>query len=318
MRKIVDDPRLMIKVCDLYYNQDASQQEIGKKLGLSRPTVARLLASAREQNIVQIKIPGLDTIEYWELEQKLERMYGLREALVVKCGDSGDDLEAALGSAAARYLQYMIKDGDIVGVSMGSTLYHMVSALENPKAEDVTFVPLIGGMGRLRTELHANSLAENMARFYDGLFVPLHAPARVSGRQIRDELMGEESLQSAIGLFGQLDIAIVGIGYPNDHSAIQATGYFKENEIESLIERKAVGELCMQFYNETGDTVPFRNDNTVIGLDIHKLRKVPRSVGIAGGSWKLPAIRGAIQGRYINMLITDVRCAEALASGKDN
>ena len=68
MKKVVDDPRLMIKVCDLYYNQDASQQQIGKQLGLSRPTVARLLASAREQQIVEIRIPGLDSIEYWELE----------------------------------------------------------------------------------------------------------------------------------------------------------------------------------------------------------------------------------------------------------
>ena len=35
MRKKVDDPRLMIKVCDLYYNQNASRQEIGQELGLS-------------------------------------------------------------------------------------------------------------------------------------------------------------------------------------------------------------------------------------------------------------------------------------------
>ena len=33
MRKKVDDPRLMIKVCDLYYNQNASRQEIGQELG---------------------------------------------------------------------------------------------------------------------------------------------------------------------------------------------------------------------------------------------------------------------------------------------
>ena len=36
MRKKVDDPRLMIKVCDLYYNQNASRQEIGQELGVSR------------------------------------------------------------------------------------------------------------------------------------------------------------------------------------------------------------------------------------------------------------------------------------------
>lgn len=314
MRKVVDDPRLMIKVCDLFYNQEASQQQICQMLGLSRPTVARLLTSAREQGIVQITIPNLDTITYWELEQNLEQKYGLREVLVIDSGDTEEELKTALGSAAARYLQYIIKDGYTVGISMGATLHHMVTQLRDGAAKDVTFLPLIGGMGRLRTELHSNSLAEGMSRFYGGTFLPLHAPARVSSTLVRDELMKEESLSSAMELMKKLDVALVGIGYPNEHSAIKATGYFKENEIESLMERKAAGELCMQFYDVTGDTAPYRSDNTVIGIDIHKLRKVPCSVGIAGGLEKLSAIRGAIRGRYINMLITDIQCATALAS----
>lgn len=314
MRKVVDDPRLMIKVCDLYYNQNVSQQQIGSELGLSRPTVARLLTSAREQGIVQITIPNLDTIQYWELEQKLEKLYGLREVLVVESGETEDELEGALGSAAARYMQYIIKDGSTVGISMGSTLYHMISCLESPIAKNITFVPLVGGMGRLRMELHSNSLAESMSRLYNGSFIPLHAPARVSSSMIRDELMREESLSPAIRLMEHLDTALVGIGFPNEHSSINATGYFKENEMESLTERGVAGELCMQFYDVTGDTTPFKNDNNVIGIDIHKLRKVPCSVGIAGGLEKLPAIQGAIRGRYINTLITDVRCAKALVS----
>lgn len=316
MRKVVDDPRLMIKVCDLFYNQNASQQQICNMLELSRPTVSRLLASAREQGIVQITIPNLDVVTYWELEQKLERQYGLREVLVVDGESTEEELEMALGSAAARHMQYMIRDGYTVGISMGSTLYHMVSQLKDGGAQDVTFVPLIGGMGRLRTELHSNSLAESMSRFYGGTFIPLHAPARVSSALVRDELMREDSLSPAISLMRNLDVALVGIGYPNEHSAIKATGYFKENEIESLMEREVAGELCMQFYDVTGDTAPYRGDNTVVGIDIHRLRKVPCSVGIAGGMEKLSAIRGAIQGRYINMLITDVQCAEALASEK--
>ena len=109
-----------------------------------------------------------------------------------------------------------------------------------------------------------------------------------------------------------LDVAIVGIGYPNEGSAIKATGYFKENEMELLKERNVAGEICMQFYDISGDTSPFENDNNVVGLDIHKLRKVPCSIGIAGGMEKISAIRGALAGKYINTLITDYRCAEAL------
>ena len=59
---------------------------------------------------------------------------------------------------------------------------------------------------------------------------------------------------------------------------------------------------------------PYEDDNNVIGMDISKLRTVPRSIGIAGGIEKLRAIRGAINGHYINTLITDIQCAEALIS----
>ena len=312
MRKVVDDVHLMVKVCDLYYNQNISQQQIAKTLNLSRPTVSRLLASAREQGIVQINISNLDEIKYWELERQLEKEYHLKNVLIVDSPSTDEELKNVLGNAAGRYLEYTIKEGNTVGVSMGSTLYQVVSRMSEPMAKDVTFVPLIGGMGELRMELHSNSLAEAMSRTYEGKFIPLHAPARVSSAAIRDELIKEESLIRAIRLAEHLDVAVVGIGYPNEGSAIKATGYFKENEMELLKERNVAGEICMQFYDISGDTSPFENDNNVVGLDIHKLRKVPCSIGIAGGMEKISAIRGALAGKYINTLITDYRCAEAL------
>lgn len=237
--------------------------------------------------------------------------------LVVEGSDDKDTLESALGSSAARYLQYVIKDYSIVGVSMGSTLHHMAAALHKAPAAHVTYVPLVGGMGRLRMELHANSLAEKMSRLGDGTFIPLHAPARVSSMLVRNELMREESVEDAVKLMNQADVALVGIGYPNEQSAIKATGYYKENEIESLVSRKAAGELCMQFYDIDGHTEPYASDNAVIGIDIHRLRKIPCTIGIAGGLEKLSAIRGAINGNYINVLITDTECAKALLSDEE-
>ena len=284
MRKVIDDPRLMVRVCDLYYNQGISQQQIAKDLNLSRPTVSRVLALAREQGIVKISISNVDAVEHWELERKLEKEYGLQEVIIVGENSSEDKMKEALGEAAARYLEYTIKDGNTVGVSMGSTLYEVISHVMHPEAKRVTFVPIVGGVGS------------------------------VSSRNIREELLKEETLLPAIRLTQKLDIAVVGIGYPNEKSAIMATGYFKENEIDSLINRKVAGELCMQFYDIKGDTSPYEDDNNVIGMDISKLRTVPRSIGIAGGIEKLRAIRGAINGHYINTLITDIQCAEALIS----
>ena len=315
MKKVVDDARLMIKVCDLYYNQNIPQQKIAERLSISRPTVSRLLSSAREQEIVKITVSNLDTIRYWELERQLMEMYQLKDVMIVDSQPTEEMTKEVLGCAAGRYLEYNIKDGNIIGVSMGSTLYQVVTHILQPSAKNVTFVPLIGGMGQLRMELHSNNLAENLSRIYNGNFVPLYAPARVSNAAIRAEFMKEESMTAALRLEKSLDLAIVGIGYPNENSSIKATGYFEENEIESLIDRKVAGEMCMQFYDVTGDTTPYQNDNNVIGMELSKLRKVPCSIGIAGGVEKLQAIRGAIQGQYINILITDFQCANALIQG---
>ena len=41
MKKIVDDLRLIYKVCCLYYEDDMRQQEISDYLGISRATVSR-------------------------------------------------------------------------------------------------------------------------------------------------------------------------------------------------------------------------------------------------------------------------------------
>ena len=43
MKKIVDDERLIYKVCCLYYQDDMNQKEIGDYLGISRSSVLRML-----------------------------------------------------------------------------------------------------------------------------------------------------------------------------------------------------------------------------------------------------------------------------------
>lgn len=68
----------------------------------------------------------------------------------------------------------------------------------------------------------------------------------------------------------------------------------------------------MQFYDIEGKTAPYKAYNNVVGVNIQKLRKVPLSIGIGGGTKKANAIKGAIAGKYINVLITDVSCAQEL------
>ena len=55
-------------------------------------------------------------------------------------------------------------------------------------------------------------------------------------------------------------------------------------------------------------------DRRVIGITLERLRNVDRSVGVAGGARKYEAIRGAVLGKWINVLVTDHLTAERLVA----
>ncbi len=222
MKKVVDDERLMVKICDMYYNQDMNQKAISTQLGLSRPTVSRIISNGKERGIVKIIIKNLEGTDYVDLERTIENIYGLREVIIVDSKKDPLDQKEEVGRVAAQYLERIIKDNNTVGISMGTTLNRVVAQIENTGAKNVVFVPLIGGMGHLKMELHSNALVENMAHTYDGDFIPMHAPARVSNQMIREELLKEASIARVIKKCNSLDVALVGIGGPGGHRLSQS------------------------------------------------------------------------------------------------
>ena len=312
MKKVIDDERLMVKICDMYYNQDLNQKVISAQLGLSRPTVSRIISNGKERGIVKIIIDNLEGTDYVELEREIENLYGLREVIVVDTKKDIEDQKNEIGRAAAQYLERVVKDGNIVGVSMGTTLGYIARHVVGNATKNITFVPLIGGMGHLRMELHSNYIVEDLAKVFGGEFMLMHAPARVSRKQIKEELLKEDGISKIIRMGDKLDVALVGIGVPNSTSAIMATGYYDRVEMNKMREKHVAGDICMQFYDINGSTTPFKIDNNVVGIEIKKLRRVPHSIGVACGIEKVDAIKGAINGKYINTLVTDVESARKL------
>ena len=51
---------------------------------------------------------------------------------------------------------------------------------------------------------------------------------------------------------------------------------------------------------------------TKIAVDLERLRSLRCSIGMAASREKVPAILGALRGRYINVLITDEETAKIL------
>ena len=302
----------MVKICEMYYTEEINQKMIAEELGLSRPTISRILKNAKERGIVKIVIDPVFGNSYVDLEKKIENRFGLKEVFIVESQADSEEEKNALGKAATRYLERLVKDDSVVGISMGTSIAKVPQFIKKGLSKKAVFTPLIGGLGHTGMELHSNTIVEAMAKVFGGFYYLLHAPARVSSALIKEELLKEEGINQIVKMGDELEIALVGIGVPNASSAIMATGYYNEDDMQKMRDKEVVGDVCMQFFDITGDTKPFEADNNVIGVDIKKLRKVPHSIGVAGGKEKAPAIAGAIKGGYINVLVTDCECGKQL------
>jgi DNA-binding transcriptional regulator LsrR (DeoR family) len=94
---------------------------------------------------------------------------------------------------------------------------------------------------------------------------------------------------------------------------LQSSGnIFPDKERRLLGKRGAVGDICLRLIDAEGRAVPSDVDKRVIGVTLEQLARSDRSVGVAGGPRKYEAIRAALLGHWVNVLITDQVTAERL------
>ena len=320
MKKIVDDWRLIYKVCSLYYEDDMRQQEVSDYLGISRATVSRMLQKGKESGIVRVEVINPVQFSYNKLEKALERKYGLKEVVVVESSalDTKTESVSRMYERAALYLSQFFKDGDWIGVTMGHTLHNIVKtnrAFEKDKK--LMFVPIVGGIGQStidKVDVQSNRIAQEFSRKFGGTYTQFLSPAVFSEQKAMEYFLKEKSISYIFDDFQKLDTLIMGIGIPQRvESTLVRAGYITGENLEAFARDGMAGDIALHFFDEDGNTEKFREFNDrVAGMPLEMVKKVRNRIGIAGGENRAEAIRGAIKGGYINMLITNIDAAERL------
>ena len=297
----------------MYYLDDLSQNEIADNLRISKSAVSRLLKEGRERGIItfHIKEPG----DRWSsLEEKLERAFKLKEAVVVSDEgiDSAEAIKKKVAKAAALLLQRRIREKDIVAVSWGTTLAEVAKVLNPSFHLNIEVVPLVGGVDDKGRDIHSNEVARRVSEAFGGRYYVLNAPVIVNNLVAKKALEREKSIKAVIEKAKSANMAVVGIGIPKPNSTMVKRGYFSAKGFAELSKKGAVGDICTNFYDIQGDICEFSLDDKRIGLGLKELKLIPNVIGIASGEEKAEAILGALRGGYINMLVTNKRVAEYL------
>ncbi len=315
----IDELRLMTKIARLYYEENRRQSEIAARLDLSQATISRMLKRAQEEQIVRIRISPPSSI-YSDLEMALQARYDLKDVVVVDCENDADEQEIArnLGLAAAYYMETTLKRGEVIGISSWSeTLLAMVNAMHpisQPAESQV--VQILGGIGNPSAEVHANHLTTRLANLIGSEAKFLPVPGVVGSAEARRVLLNDAFVRQTADCFERINVALVGIGSVTPSKLLASSGnVFSPEEIDLLAQQGAVGDICLRFFDSHGLPVVTALDERVISMTLEQLRKVDRCVGIAGGRRKHAAIRGALEGEWINVLFTDHFTAEQLLDG---
>jgi DNA-binding transcriptional regulator LsrR (DeoR family) len=303
----------MVRIARLYHEHGLKQSEIARELHISQPRVSRLLKRAVEVGIVRTTVAEPSGV-FTDLERALEERFGLSESVVVDTGAYGDDVRA-LGSAAAAYLEATLIGGDRVGISSWSaTLLAMVESLR-PFAGSVVseVVQLVGGVGQSQVQVQANTLLTRFAAVTGAAPIFLPAPGVVGGVSARRALMDDATVSDVASRWPELTTVLLGIGAIEPSPLLQRSGNtLATDDLDALAAVGAVGDVCLRYFDSDGELVSTDFDDRVIGVAPSVLRAVPRRIGVAGGDRKHAAIRGALRGGWINVLITDVSTARAL------
>lgn len=307
-----EDRRLMVKISKLYYFEGWTQAEIARKQNVSRPVISKLLNAAKKEGIVEIYIKD-ETLQTVELEEKLEKKYGLKEVIVVSTmGYTQEMAKRQLGKTAASYITKNLTGIKSFGISWGSTLLSLVEEYPFERRKDIHIVPIIGGMGNKYVHLHSNQLAFQLAQKMNVTCSFLYAPAMVESDDLKDRLINTKDVSLVLEEGRNADIAVVGVGNPFKDSTLEKMGYLEEDDLTSLRKIGAVGNIGSCFFNAVGEEIDHPLNNRFIGLNTEEIKNIPEVIGVVEGSHKLESIEAALRGKYLNVLITDDRTAQAL------
>ena len=300
----------MALIATLYYKNNLSQNEIAKKMNVSRPWISKLLKKAQDAGMVKITIQS--PLEgHPDLERQIEEAYGLSHVKVID--DSSQ--EDYLSLSAASYLMAILQDKDTIGLGWGSSVARFVEACFPMEAKEIKTVALAGSFGTPASAL-PNYQAIQLAQKLSATPVLLHAPAFCVSKENYDALMENDSIRESLYLAEHADILITGIGSSNT-SFLTHTNLLTDEAIEELKSLHVIGDILLQHFNADLEPVSSSLTQHMIKANIYEARKHARCImALAQGVEKAESIHAVLSSGLVDVFFTDTKTANVLIAKK--
>jgi DNA-binding transcriptional regulator LsrR (DeoR family) len=295
----------------LYYIAGNTQDEIARKLGVSRQTAQRLVSLSVSEKLIRVRLDHPIGV-CLELAEKIKKAYNIDLCEVVPSDPDSTSSSIGVAEAAAAELErYLVSSHPIiVAMGTGRMLRAMAEQLPPMECPQHKIISLVGNIAPDGSA----SLFDVVSRVGDRVKAPHYPmPLPVIATTVHEKalLLSQKPLRNVIDLAQQADVTFVGIGTVGDDAALLRDGFVKPDEMRAVIRAGAVGEIIGWAYDAEGQLIEGLTNDRVLSVPLSRpaQRKV---IGVAMAPQRMRAIKGALSGKLVNGLITNESMATQL------
>ncbi|RKD29110.1 sugar-binding transcriptional regulator [Thermohalobacter berrensis] len=310
----------------IYYNEPIGRRTIAARLDIGERVVRTEVNVLKKQGLLEIKSSGMHITEEGKelidqlkefmhalkdlntLEEKLEKKLNIKKVIIVPGSyDEDEHVIKDIGKRAAKFISDIVKNGNIIGVTGGTTMANVVEEIPPLKdKKDVLVLPARGGLGKY-VETQSNNIAAKLAQRLGGKYKLLHVPDNI-GKEALETLLQVPEINNVIKTIKNINVLVFGIGRAD---VMAKRRKLRKEVIDKLMERGAVAEAFGYYFNTEGKKVW---ESSTVGLSLCDFKEIDTVIGVAGGTTKAEAIIAISTLRNDMTLITDEGAAKKILS----
>ncbi len=334
------------EAASMYYVQGETMEVIAHHLRVSRSTVSRLLARARQEGVVRVTLvqPGgagslegrmtqafgvrthivpvrEGTTEIHRLQQVASvaaaHMVDLIEALAEQAGNGGPQAQDPAGSGGEGSVQGRGSGGVVVGVAWGTTMSEVSAALPSRSVPGLTVVQLNGASDPVREGPSAGEVLSRMRLSLGARTISFPVPAFFDHVATREAMWSERSVKRVLAVTRRASLAVFGVGALDAlngalPSQVYEGGHLTARDQAVLRRQNVVGDVCTVLLRSDGSWRDVTLNARATGPTPAQLARIPRRLCVAAGTGKARALLAALRARTATDLIVDDATARAV------
>ena len=295
----------------LYFIAGHTQDEIAKRLKVSRATAQRLVSLCLSERLITFRLEH-PIAACMDLANRLMDRFELRTCDVVPTDPASPTAVAGIAERAASLLESTLRNEKptIVAIGTGRAMRAAVEQVPPMECADHQLVSLVGNISTDGSATFFDTVAR-LADLTKARHYPMPLPVLMSTEAERNQMLKIGPVARVRGIAARADLRLLGVGQMDKNAQVHVDGFISREELLELMRLGAVGELTGWAFDAGGHFIDGGTNRRLTSVP-HPVPAATLTVAAALGPAKVPAILAALKGRLINGLITDEATAKAV------